>query len=366
MANQNPEYTVGTVTNIVEETEIPGDGDSSFYIQTVAVELPSGEVASIEVGSEFQPLNPEQRLEEGRQIIVAINQLDSDQATETTATESAVVEPIEEASVADIWRAPSLIGLFVMFTILVVAVSRWQGLRSIIGMALSLAIIVLGLIPALLAGYDPVLVSVIASVGIGTLTVYLSHGWSLKSHISAVSIGITLLFVSLLASWAVDAAQIVGLGSEEAAFLQYGQTAGLNLQGLLLGGIILGALGVLDDITVSQVSTLFQLKKAKPEMGFEELIERGLEVGRDHVASLVNTLVLAYSGANLPLFLLFALNESTPHWVTLNREIIAEEVVRTLVGSIGLVIAVPITTLLAAWVCIQLDISKEESHGHIH
>nr|MBP9819944.1 YibE/F family protein [Candidatus Woesebacteria bacterium] len=156
--------------------------------------------------------------------------------------------------------------------------------------------------------------------------------------------------VGLLSLSTVRAAQLVGLGSEEAYFLQFGPTAQINLQGLLLAGILLGALGVLDDIVVSQVSVVHELKAVSPGLSFEELYQRGLEVGRDHVASLVNTLVLAYAGANLPLFLLFYLNTQSPFWVTLNSDIIAEEVLRTLVGSVALVTAVPVATALAAWV----------------
>jgi uncharacterized membrane protein len=142
----------------------------------------------------------------------------------------------------------------------------------------------------------------------------------------------------------------------------------VNLQGLLLGGILLGALGILDDIAIAQVSVIFQLKEVNNKLSFKELYERGLKVGKDHVASLVNTLVLAYAGANLPLFLLFTINRDIPLWVTLNNEIIAEEVVRTLVGSMGLVLAVPITTLLAAVVVSRLGAlpTKGGRHAHAH
>ena len=132
-----------------------------------------------------------------------------------------------------------------------------------------------------------------------------------------------------------------------------------------MGGIILGALGVLDDITVSQVAVVFQLRAAKKDITFQELYKRGLTVGKDHVASLVNTLVLAYAGANLPLFLLFTLNQQTPDWVTLNSEVIVEEIIRTLTGSIGLVLAVPLATFLAAFVALRVPITKiDDFHAH--
>jgi uncharacterized membrane protein len=174
-----------------------------------------------------------------------------------------------------------------------------------------------------------------------------------------------LVVVTLLSHWYVILAKLTGLGTEEAAFLQFGETATINLRGLLLGGMMLGALGVLDDITISQVSTVFEIKRANNQLPFSELYQRGMRVGRDHVASLVNTLVLAYAGANLPLLILFTISSETPAWVHTNNELIAEEVVRTIVGSLGLVLAVPLTTALAAyWVEKSVTIPEEKAHSH--
>jgi len=147
----------------------------------------------------------------------------------------------------------------------------------------------------------------------------------------------------------VEGSQLLGLGSEEAMFLQLDPSLTLNLQGLLLSGIIIGTLGVLDDVTASQAAVVDEISKANESLGFKELYKRGLSVGHEHIAALVNTLFLAYAGAALPLFLLFYINKTQPLWVILNGELIAEEIVRTMVGSSALVLAVPITTALAAY-----------------
>jgi uncharacterized membrane protein len=223
------------------------------------------------------------------------------------------------------------------------------------------------IVPSILSGGNPMIVSILGAGVIAVITIYLSHGFNAHSHIALASMMGSLVVVSLLSALAVQAAQMVGLGSEEAYFLQFGETANINLQGLLLGGIVLGTLGILDDICIAQISTVYQLKQANKDLGFHELYERGLKVGKDHVASLVNTLVLAYAGANLPLFLLFSINQSLPWWVTINNEVIAEEVLRTLVGSMGLVMAVPIATVLGAYVVTHYHLKTQPgTHRHVH
>lgn len=326
------DYQTGKVSQILEEKTAETDG-ALFYVQKVQVKLKSGELAEIEVGSEFQPLTEQQRLVVGREVIVAI------QSTEQG----------DQYVLADVYRIPTLVWLFVGFVILVIVVAKWQGLSSVLGMAVSLGVLSGFIVPQIMQGANPMLISLIGAAIIAVVTIYLSHGWHRESHLALFSMMFTLFLVSVLSTIAVQVAQLVGLGSEEAYFLQFGPTAAINLQGLMLGGIVLGALGILDDICVSQIATVQQLKEVNSDLGFDELYKRGLNVGKSHVASLVNTLVLAYAAANLPLFILFTLNNGVPLWVTINSEIIAEEVLRTLVGSMGLVIAVPVATAAAAW-----------------
>jgi uncharacterized membrane protein len=259
--------------------------------------------------------------------------------------------------------------LLVGFLGLVMVVARRQGFLSIVGMVLSVLVLSNYVVPQILAGGNPIIITLIGSLIIAVVTVYMSHGWTVHSHLALLSMMVTLLAVSALSWVAVHTAYMVGLGSEEAYFLQFGPTSNINLQGLLLGGIMLGTLGILDDITIAQISVVFQLKSVNPSLGFYELYERALVVGKDHVASLTNTLILAYAAANLPLFLLFTINQAVPAWVTLNSEIIAEEVIRTLVGSMGLVLAVPFATICAVYVVERFGLAPHElhaSHRHAH
>ncbi len=351
-------YFLGSVEKVIEQNKI-AQGEDVFFTQKINVKRTDTlQEITIDVGTEFQPLNKNQLLKAGTTVIL------SEQPVNDTETQVVVV---------DIYRAPTMYWLLGGFFLLVIVVARWQGVLSIMGMAVSLLVLTAFIIPHILAGENPILIAMIGSTVIAALSIYLSHGWSLKSHLALASMLSILLVVALLSTMSVKAAQIVGLGSEEAYFLQFGQTAKINLQGLLLAGILLGALGVLDDICVAQIAIVFELKTLKTNIPFTELYDRALNVGRDHVASLVNTLILAYAGANLPLFLLFTINQQIPTWVTLNSEVILEEVIRTLAGSIGLVLAVPLSTLIAAVVVeklskqalLALDHSKKP-HSHTH
>ncbi|MEX0895409.1 MAG: YibE/F family protein [Patescibacteria group bacterium] len=349
-----PVYFTGRAQEIVEQLRV-SEQDNLFTQKVRVQRSDTGELVEVSVGSTFQPLNEQQLIEEGRRLVLA-EQLLSDGETEVV--------------VADIYRLPTIYFLFFVFLVVVVVVGGWQGLYATFGMILSVVILMQFVVPQILTGANPIGVSLIGALVIGAVTIYVAHGLTLKSHLALMSTVLVLFVVVGISYLAVTASQLVGLGSEEAYFLQFGPSAVVNLQGLLLGGIMLGALGVLDDITVSQVSVVFQLRAAKKNISSGELYRRSLAVGKDHVASLVNTLVLAYAGANMPLFLLFIMNENTPDWVTLNSEVIVEEVVRTLAGSIGLVLAVPVATFIASWVALRKSATEIEkhaqSHGHFH
>lgn len=332
--SNQPQYERARVLEILEQTTLATE--PAKFTQVVKVQqLNDGSEHEIMVGSEFQPLTEQQVLSVGSDVIIA-QQIQADGSTSWI--------------VADVNRLPVVIGLLVLFAIAVVLVGRWQGFFSLIGMAFSLSMLLLFVVPRILAGQNPIWVSLSAAIAIATVTLYLAHGFSKKTHVALLSLITSLGLVTLVAVVAVQLAHLVGMGSEEAFFLQSGPTAMINLRGLLLGGILLGALGVLDDITVAQSAVVFQIAAAKRTISVAELFSRAMVVGRDHVASLVNTLVLAYVGANMALFLLFYLNEQTPQWVALNSEMIVEEIIRTIAGSLGLVMAVPLTTSLAVFV----------------
>jgi uncharacterized membrane protein len=251
-----------------------------------------------------------------------------------------------EAFFADFVRIGPLAGLLLLFVAAILIVSRGKGVRALIGMVISLAIIGGFILPAILAGANPVLVTILGSFVLMSSTFYLIHGWTLKAHTAALATLAALALTGILAAISVDAARLTGMGSEEALFLTQFAGASVDVRGLLLASILIGALGVLDDLTINQISAVFELRQAKPDLASRSLYRRAMVIGQDHIAATVNTLVLAYVGASLPLLLLFSLFQE-PIMAALNRAVIAEEILRTLVGSIGLVMAVPIATALA-------------------
>ena len=250
--------------------------------------------------------------------------------------------------IQDIYRIPALAIITVIFLLVVILFSRWRGVSSILGLAITIGVIIKFVTPQIIAGRNPLMISLIGAFVIALFSLYLAHGFNKRTSIAVLSTFITLGLSTGLAVAFVHLTRLFGNGSEESVYLQFG-TTDINLQGLLLGGIILGALGVLDDITTAQSATVDELKKANPASTFRQLYSGAASVGQEHISSLINTLFLAYAGVALPLFLLFTVNSGTPIWITLNSEFIAEEIVRTLVGSITLIVAVPITTLLAAY-----------------
>lgn len=260
--------------------------------------------------------------------------------------------------VIDKYRLPELSGIFVAFFVLVLILSKWRGFGSFLGMIVSLVVIVLYIVPQILYGQDPLMISIIGSCMILMSSIYLSHGFSRQTTIAIVSTFVTLILAGSLSVLFVNLTELTGLGSEDIYALQFGQeTANINYRGLLLGGMIIGFLGVLDDVTTSLAATVFELKKQNPKLNFRDLVRSTLNVGREHVSSLVNTLILAYAGASLPIFLFIVVNpQQYPLWFMINSELISQEIVRTLAGSMGLLFAVPITTLLAA-----LAVSKRKS-----
>ncbi|HVE63449.1 MAG TPA: YibE/F family protein [Mycobacteriales bacterium] len=257
-------------------------------------------------------------------------------------------EPGSEYFYADRQRGRPLLLLAALFVLAVVALGRWRGLRALGGLAISLVVLVAFVLPALLRGSNPLAVAVVGAAAIMIVALYLAHGVTVRTTIALLGTLASLVLTGVLAAIFVAGARFTGLASEEATFLN--AVAGqVELEGLLLAGIIIGSLGVLDDVTVTQASAVWELHLANPAYRVRELYSAALRIGRDHIASTVNTLVLAYAGASLPLLVLFSLANRDLGDV-LTGEVIAQEVVRTLVGSIGLVASVPLTTGLAAWV----------------
>lgn len=337
-------YARGIITQILSEEEIK-QNDRTSYIQTLEVErTDTKEKVQIQSGSQYQPVDANKRMGVGQTIVI------SEQEKTPGEREWVLIDTS--------YRLPTLLALALGFFVLVLLVARIQGLLAILGMVISFVILSTFIVPQILAGANPVVISMASAVVIAAVSMYLSHGFNLKSHIAYGSILGTLTIVALLTTLVLRLSHMSGTGSEDAVFLLLEPSLQVNLRGLLLAGIMLGTLGVLDDICISQISLVQELIHAKPHIEIKELIRRGLAVGKDHIASLVNTLVLAYAGASLPLFLLFSLYNTQPWWVVLNSEMIAEEIVRTLTGSIGLVLAVPVATLIASFVLLNQEREK--------
>ncbi len=272
--------------------------------------------------------------------------------------------PADPYAFSDFERRSPLLVLTVAFAALVLVFARWRGLRALAGLAASLAIITLFVVPAILEGGSPVAVAMIGSLAVMPVTVILGHGLGPKGISALLGTALALALTLLLAELAVDFAHITGLASEDVTFLR--ATAGeLSVRGLLLAGIVIASLGVLDDLTVSQASTVMALRAANPALGAGEMFRHGMSVGHDHIVATVNTLVLAYAGASLPVLLIFSLAD-TPFSSAINSEVVASQIVATLVGSMGLIAAVPITTGLASLLAARIDPHEAAASGHSH
>lgn len=246
---------------------------------------------------------------------------------------------------ADFERTPVLVIAFVVFAIAVIALGRWRGVAALAGLGATLIIIVLWLLPAILDGRNPALVALVGASAVAFVALYLSHGLSLMTTVALIGTLGALLLTTVLSAITVEAANMTGFASEESTLLTLFD--GIDVRGLVLAGMVLGAAGALDDVTVTQSSAIWQLRSVRPDASHGELWRAGLRIGQHHIGSTVNTLLLAYLGASLPLAVLFVIAEQS-FGTVVNSEVVAVEVVRTLVGSIGLVAAVPLTTWLAA------------------
>jgi uncharacterized membrane protein len=252
-------------------------------------------------------------------------------------------------AVADLYRIPVLALLLAIFAASVTIVGGWRGVRSLIALALTLVVVIRLVVPLILAGYDPAIVAIIAATGVTIVTFLLTEGARMTTVAAAIGTFVALALTAVLAVVFDELARFTALrGSEDAAYLQGLGIEGLDLGGLILAGIIFGALGILDDVTVTQAATVAELHEADPRVSRLDLARRSMNVGRSHIAATVNTLVLAYVGASLPLIVLFAAGRQDPLLIA-STEIVAVEVVRAIVGSIGIVAAVPLTTAFAVF-----------------
>jgi uncharacterized membrane protein len=336
------------VIEVLEEGTVDLGGGSSQPYQRLLVRVESGSLAGQEV-----------TVEEGTVNLISQERLFH--VGDRVYLEHTVGPSGDRFYVSDYVRTGPLLWIGVLFVGLVVLVGRGKGTRSIAGTLFSLGVIFAFILPLILAGRDPVGVSIAGSIVLLSVSTYLVYGWNPKAHAAVVGMMLSLVLTGVLAWLFVGWSRLTGL-SEEAGFLVMALGPNINLQGLVLGGIIIGSLGVLDDICVGQASAVFELVNANRDLSWHELFRSSLNIGRDHIAAMVNTLLLAYVGASMPLMLAFTIYQE-PLWRRINREPIAEEIVRTLVGSVGLILAVPITGLIASLLA-RWTVRREETRLH--
>lgn len=332
----SPKYMNGKIIEIIEEKEIehPEIEEKQLY-QKIKVLITKGDKKGEEIITENgnQPMGHINRYRVGDTILIS---------------ETINGEGNEIYYIVDYIRTKSLGVLFILFVILAVMIGTKKGFFSLISMALSFLIIFIFLLPQIQQGKDPILIAIVSSMLIIPITFYLSHGFNKKTTIAILGTVIALIITGILSIIFSNLTHLTGADSEEILFLQGMNNTTYNLRGLLLAGILIGTLGIMDDITVSQTSIVYQLYDLKNDITTGELFKRSLQLGRDHIASMINTLILVYAGASMPLLLLF-MSDSRTFSEVISLEVVATEIVRTLVGSIGLILAVPITTYLACY-----------------
>lgn len=329
-------YAHGTVEKIIEDGTTDFSGAKTPY-QKVSVRVTSdeekGRLVQVDHGILFT-IQEEDKVHVGQKIILK----------KSYGTEG------ENYNIYDNDRTAPILYVLFFFIGVVILFARWKGVTSVIGLAVSIFVITGFIVPRIVAGSSPFVITLIGSLIIASTSLFLAHGFNVRTKVAWYSTLISLAFAIGISWLAVVMTGLTGSSSEEIMYLQSSGLPHIPLQGLLLGGIIIGTLGVLDDVTTAQAATVYEIHRANSSFHFKELYNRGLAVGREHIVSLVNTLVLAYAGTSLPLLLLFSINQDTPWWAIVNSEFFVEEIVRTLAGSIALVLAVPISTALAAFI----------------
>ena len=340
--NQQEEILQARVIKVVSEEQI---------------EVPATHITTTLQTLEIEPLNnPSERvtiqndyivLEEGDKIFVRATPDENGEIT---------------YSIVERNRISTLLIFLGLFVVAILVFGKKQGLRSLLSLAGSMFILAYVLIPSLMKGVNPVAASTIIAALILFVAIYSTHGFKKESTVAFTGTVIAVVITSIISLIAVKICHFTGLGSEEANLLNIQSTTRLNFSGLLLGGIIIGILGVLDDIAITQASVVRELYSSAAHLTKKQIYTKALRVGQEHVGALVNTLALAYTGASLPILLLFS-TSTYPLALILSQEIFAVEIIRTIVGSIGLVLTVPITTLLAAHM-LEHYRGKEYSHDH--
>jgi len=322
------------VVSILEEGTV-SMGEKVQMYQVLQVRLLDGEQAGntfeMEYGK-YQLLSDNYRLKAGDKVMVNLEQM---------------ADGTYSIYFIDHVRTDVLLILLLIFVFIGIVMSGWKGVNSMISMALSLLVMFAYIIPRIIEGSDPVLVSLIGALIFLSISQYLIFGWTLKTHIALAGILFAVLITALLSVLFVNWARLNGAGDESAMYLiQLGN--GIDIKKLLIAGVIIGTLGVMDDLVIGQTSAVIELYRADPAMPFAQRFKSAMQIGQDHVSATVNTLIFAYLGATLSMIVLYTIS-NVDLGVLVNINYVAEEIVRSLVGSIGLFLSVPFTTLIACW-----------------
>lgn len=320
-----PVYYKAKVTRITP-TSTEGQSDTVAVTLTIAEGTRTGNEV-VAFWSNDQQRSRSFRITEGQSLIISC----------------ATVDTHENCDIMEQQRTKGLISLLILFLVVVWLVTKRNGLKAIGAMLIGLLVILFVIIPLILKGWPPLTITILAGAVILIPSIYLSHGFNTKSHIALIGIGVAVCVIGILSLLFSDALALMGSTGEETNYLN----PAINLRAILLSAILLGALGVVDDIAMTQVSIVNELYHSNKKLTTGSLFIRAMEVGKDHVASVVNTLFLAYAGVSLPLLILMQQND-LPFWVAINYEPLATEVMRTVVGTIGLILVVPLTTYIAA------------------
>ncbi|PIT87762.1 MAG: hypothetical protein COU31_01145 [Candidatus Magasanikbacteria bacterium CG10_big_fil_rev_8_21_14_0_10_40_10] len=251
--------------------------------------------------------------------------------------------------ITDLVRSGYLFWLAFLFSVIIIIIGKKKGIKSLVSLVISFFIIIKFIVPKIMSGSSPLLVGIFGALIILAIIIYLTEGWNKKSHIAVVSVFFSLIATFILSWIFTNLTRLTGLAQEEATFLLGANNGSINFRGLLLAGILIGAVGVLDDVIVGQVESVRQLRQANPHLTNRQIFKSAYEVGNTHLGAIVNTLFLTYAGASLPLLLLFSMypTGAISFVQVINHEMIATEIVRTLVGSIGVALSMPISTFLA-------------------
>ncbi|MEN8114020.1 MAG: YibE/F family protein [Actinomycetota bacterium] len=355
-------YTQEFPPSALTPTFTPGD-DVVLSRSTPAGEVDSTTLAPCSFDSETTCQLVELTIDDGEGGRTAVYEaMPGDEASTLTTGDEALVDfiydgdelvilsirPADPGSLyqfADFDRRLVLLVVALAFAVVVVGLAGWRGVTALVGLVASVMVMLGFILPAILDGRSPVLVAVFGSAAIAFVAMYMAHGFNRMTTIALLGMTAALVLTVVMSAIVVEAARFTGFAAEETSLLVF--FGNIDVSGLLLAGIVLGAAGALDDVTITQASTVWELRTANPSLRRTDLFRGAMRVGRDHIASMVNTLLLAYAGASLPLLVLFVVANQSLGTIA-NSEVVAVEIVRTLIGSIGLVAAVPLTTWLAA------------------